>query len=265
METKAHQTLKRIAGEFLRLRGCRILAREVQCPLSRYRVDIAGYLDVRVAGDSGSGQAAVRRCEPRTIMIECKQSRGDFLRDAERIAPLLELREQYQRMGASIEEHRIKRCEPQLRRAGTSLFAELDEWDFAASRLAGYRRVLRRLRRLDEKIHGNTKFFLMARYRLADELYLAAPAGVVKPRELPAGWGLLECAPQQLRGDDVGECGADWADVPGLRIAVVAPAHAPRPAHRQRLLRNIAVAACRSWATADDQRASVSSAARAPA
>jgi hypothetical protein len=243
METKAHQRLKRIAGDFLRLRGCQILAGEVCCPISRYRIDVAGYLDTIVAGVTMDGNLVKRRCEPRTIMIECKQSREDFLRDAEQIAPLLDLREKYQGICASIQEHRIKRLEPQLRKAGTSLFAELDDWDFTASRLRGYRRVLRRLRRIDEKLHGETKFFLMARYRLADEMYLAAPSGVIKTRELPQGWGLLECDGDALRdieeGDrSNGEC--------GLRVAVAAPVHCARPAHRERFLRNIAAAACRA-------------------
>jgi hypothetical protein len=243
METKAHQTLKRMAGEFLRQRGCRIVAGEVQCPISRYRIDVAGYLDTELESVASDGSPLLRRCEPRTIMIECKQSREDFLRDAEQIAPLLDLREQYQRICASIQENRIKRLEPQLRRAGTSLFAELDEWDFNASRLTGYRRVLRRLRRIDEKLHGETKFFLMARYRLADELYLAAPHGVIKPRELPQGWGLLECADAPLR------CGGEGPLVNGElspHVAISAPIHCPKPVHRQRMLRNIAVAACRS-------------------
>ena len=232
METKAHLTLKRMAADFLRMRGCQILAGEVACPISRYRIDVAGYMDTVIEGVTADGNLAKRRCEPRTIFIECKQSREDFLRDAQQLAPLLDLREKYQRICASIEENRIKRLEPQLRKTGSSLFAELDEWDFSGSRLAGYRRVLRRLRRLDEKLHGETKFFLVARYRLADEMYLAAPPGLIKPRELPHGWGLLEASDQACT----------------MRIAVAAPIHACRPVHRHRLLRTIAAAACKySW------------------
>lgn len=230
METKAHQRLKRMAGDFLRLRGCQIFAGEVACPISRYRIDMAGYLDTVVESVTGDGNLVKRRCPPRTIMIECKQSRSDFVRDAQDIGPLLELRETYQRICASIEVNRIKRLEPQLRQSGSSLFAELDEWDFSASRLAGYRRVLRRLRRLDEQLHGETKFFLVARYRLADEMYVAAPRGMIRPREVPHGWGLLEAADDELH------------------IALEAPVHCCKPIHHQRLLRNIAAAACRqSW------------------
>ena len=70
-------------------------------------------------------------------------------------------------MRESIQEQRIKVEEPELRLAGSSLFAELDEWDFSASRLPSYRKVLRRLGRVDEQLYGETKFFQIARWQLA--------------------------------------------------------------------------------------------------
>jgi hypothetical protein len=69
----------------------------------------------------------------------------------------------------------------------------MDDWDFTASRLPSYRAVNRRLRRIDEQLYGQTKFFLMTQYRLADRMYIAAPRGMIRPGELPSGWGLLEC------------------------------------------------------------------------
>jgi len=113
--------------------------------------------------------------------------------------------------------------------------------------LPGYRKVLRQLRRIDEKIHGETKFFLMARYRLADQLYLAAPAGMIRPRELPSGWGLLECPVQLLEvdGNDVTEPSLKGCDV-ALMPTVPAPVHDSPDIRRHRLLRNIAVAASRN-------------------
>lgn len=140
----------------------------------------------------------------------------------------------------SIELQRIRQEEPQLRRAGSSLFAEMEEWDFAASRLPSYRRVLRRLRRLDEQIHGETKFFLIARYQLADRLYLAAPRGMIRPCELPRGWGLLECPTRCLERIDQ-EIRLD--EPPALRVRVEAAELRPRADFRMRLLRQIAVAA----------------------
>lgn len=241
METAAHLRLKKLALAFLRQQGCLAAMSEVRCPISRFRVDAVGYMDrPPLDQQPDSADRRMRPIEPKTIVIECKQSRSDFLRDSEVANELIALRTQMDRIRRSIEEYRIKREEPQLQQTGTSLFAELEEWDFASSRLPSYRKILRRLRRLDAKLHGETKFFLMARYRLADQLYIAAPQGVIRKCELPAGWGLLEC-PLHMLQESAESDGADQP--PMLRISVEAPFHASRPEYRTRFLRNIAVAA----------------------
>ncbi len=251
METNVHFKLKRFAAGFLRSRGCQITATEVRCPISRYRVDVAGYLDRLPSDDPASGplftgpHAGKRRprVDPRTVVIECKCSRSDFLRDHREADKLLAARDQLERMRHSIEERRVKLHEPHLRQSGTALFPELEVWDFSSSRLRGYRQVLRKIRILEEKLHGETKFFTIAHYRLADHLYLAAPRGLICRRELPRGWGLLECsrralvAPTVVSGDE-------------LRVVVMAPPQSSRPEHRLRLLRNIAMSACRKAETA---------------
>lgn len=281
METAAHFQLKRFAIGFLRHHGCQALATEVACPLSRWRVDVAGYLDtrpedvvrgfaplslreragVRAPRIEGASPAdsdfvdssclsakpqavALVRCEPRTILIECKQSRGDFLRDRTELERLLAERERLHAARVHLEENRIKACEPHLRQSGSALFQELETWDFASSKLNAYRKVLRELRQIEKHLYGQTKFCMIARYRLADRLYLAAPTGMLKPRELPAGWGLLECPRKWLQSppslfDLVGE--------PALRVAVIAPEQRSPRKFQLRLLRNIAVAA--TWAS----------------
>jgi hypothetical protein len=232
-----------MALAFLRGLGCEAVATEVRCPISRFRVDVAGYLDTLPPSEDGYQRGrGRRRCEPRTVLIECKRSREDFLRDGREADRLVAARDELDRIRRHIEEGRIKACEPHLRRSGTSLFPELEEWDFSASRLRGYRHLLRRMRRLEQKIHGETKFFMIARYRLADRLYLAAPRGMIQRRELPSGWGLLECSRRRLGPPAFAIDGAAGAP---LGIAVEAPKRASRPEHRIRLLRNIAVAACR--------------------
>jgi hypothetical protein len=228
VETSAHLQLKSLAVRFLRDLGGQAVATEVRCPIARYRVDVAGYLD-RPPQTRSNGRRG--RCEPSTALIECKQSRSDFLRDHREADRLLDLRDELERLRRHIEERRIKAHEPHLRRSGTSLFPELEVWDFAASRLRGYRQLVRKISSVEEQLHGETKFFVIARYRLADRLYLAAPRGMIRPRELPRGWGLLECSSR--RPDS------------GLRVAVEAPPQSTQPRHRVRLLRNIAVAASR--------------------
>ena len=232
MESSSHLELKYLAVGFLRDLGCRAVATEVGCPIARYRVDAAGYLD-REHDDPDRWRSPRSRpdpVDPRTVMVECKQSRGDFLRDSRERDRLLAERAELDRLRRGIEERRVKVHEPHLRQSGSALFPELEVWDFQASRLRGYRLVVRRIRRLERRLYGETKFFMIARYRLADRLYLAAPQGLIRRSELPAGWGLLE----QCR------------DGEPLRVSVEAPSMSTRPVHRLRLLRNIAVAASRT-------------------
>ncbi|MCH8153056.1 MAG: hypothetical protein IH830_11890 [Planctomycetes bacterium] len=258
METPAHQHLKSFAMGFLRGLGCQAVATEVRCPISQYRVDVAGYLDTVALGQRSQpsqrrragpavGIAEPRRsrrqrCDPRTIVIECKQSRADFLRDRREADRLLALRSELERIRRHIEERQIKVYEPHLRRSGSSLFPELEVWDFSASRQRAYRQVIQRIRRVERQLHGDTKLFTVARYQLADRLYLAAPRGIIRQRDLPSGWGLLECSQEWLREPGTA---SRRPNNPPLSITVEAPQHSSRPQHRLRLLRNIAVAACR--------------------
>ncbi len=237
METTTHLHLKHLAVGYLQAVGCRAVATEVGCPIARYRVDVAGYMDREQAETAQWTDASWRArpngtrkpADPRTVVIECKQTRSDYLRDCREADRLIAERAELARLQQGIEERRVKMHEPHLRRSGSALFPELEVWDFEASRLRGYRKVVRRIRRLERRLYGETKFFMIARYRLADRLYLAAPRGMIRRQELPAGWGLLECANR-------GEC---------LEVTLEAPAMSTRSVHRQRLLRNIAVAASR--------------------
>jgi len=247
METHAHQQLKRLAMVFLRECGCLAVAGEVRCPIARYRLDVAGYRDAQPREPRGDGAANGRlpgrrngRAPARTIIIECKQSREDFFRQRADRDALLSARHKLDRIRQSIEENRIKVMEPHLRRSDGALFSELEQWDFNDSRLPGYHAVLDRLSRIDTALHGGTKFSMIARYRLADRLYIAAPRAMIQPRELPPGWGLLECSQKFLEGIDA----QGTFDEPAtLSVRVPAPKRLSQDKFRQRLLRNIAVAA----------------------
>lgn len=235
MESATHRHLKRLAVAFLRERDCRIVATEVACPFSRYRIDVAGYGEIRDRGE--------RRVW--TAMVECKQSRSDFLRDARSADRLIRDRASLDRLRQAWEEKRLKPQEPELRRSGTALFAELEEWDFTASREPGYQRLLRRLRKIDAKLYGETKFCMAARYRLADRLYVVSPAGLLRRRDLPMGWGLLE-APRRALADD--DPNGDLFGESRLRMRVRSASHPSQEKFRQRLLRNIAIAASNATA-----------------
>ena len=247
METREHLGLKQLASAWLLSMGCRAVAHEVPCPIARFRVDAAGWAehDWRLGADPAAHTsifAAERAGDahraPRTVVVECKASRADFLRDDLRVDDLLAERERLLGRKAEIERDLIPVHEPHLKRAEGALFEESASWDFEKSRLLPYRRVLRQLAKLEERLHGQTKFNLIARWRLADELWILAATGVVKPREVPAGWGLAECSPAVLRR------GVEHALAMGtlpLRVIVQAPRHASPEHRRARILRNIAI------------------------
>ncbi len=252
METSAHRTLRQQSVRLMFQAGCAAAGTEVRCPIARHRVDAAGYLDP--VPRSAKAEEVYIRCSPhalrlargarpKTVIIECKQARSDFLTDSRSVDELLAERDRLLRVRAVLEEQIVKACEPHLRLSGSRLFPDLEEWNFAASRVGSYRAVLNDLRRLDERMHGESKFWLMAHYRLADWLYLAAPRGVIRPREVPPGWGLIEIDPdwKGLAGPGSANLEADEAP----RVRVPAPELTGKPDHRLRLLRNIAVAASR--------------------
>ena len=227
-ETIQHRELKRLAIEWLRRLGCCAVATEVRCPISRWRVDVAGWLD-----HSGG--------TPETIIIECKQARSDFLRDDANREELLRLRTHLEKRRAEVEETRVKPREPHLRESGSALFPELETWDFAASRVDSYRRILRELRQVEKRLHGETKFGLLAQYRLADRLYLFTPSGLIKKSEVPRSWGLLEASGMRLRHPMPLD-----AEAPLPMRERIPPVQLDAPEKRRvRLLRNIAIAASR--------------------
>lgn len=232
METPAHASLRADAVRFLFQFGCAAAATEIPCPISRFRVDAAGYLDPLPRGSEALA-GSWRGTTATTVIIECKSSRADFLRDSRRTPALLARRRELDAARACLEERIIRIAEPELRIGGSALFPELERWDFDRSRLASYRRVVAELRRTDHALHGQTKFWLLRHYKLSDFLYIAAPRGVLEPDEVPPGFGLLEPDPDPAPG------------APPLRVRLPAPALGASDVRRLRLLRNIASASSR--------------------
>ena len=228
METLDHRALKALALRWLWHAGCRAVALEVTGPIPRWRFDAAGWRHSKLQSEG--------------IVIECKQSRADFLRDNGSLSELFAERDRLRLRRAHIEETRIKVYEPHLRRTEPGLFEERSSWEFAHSRLADYRRVLVGLRKVDLALHGETKFCMMVRYRLADRCYLLCPQGMIRPRELPEGWGLLEC-PRHIARRAVRGMAASTLTIRETREAVPLVS---RPDRRDRLLRHIAAAASRA-------------------
>ncbi|MEY5033579.1 MAG: hypothetical protein RL354_2610, partial [Planctomycetota bacterium] len=146
----------------------------------------------------------------------------------------------------------VKVREGHLRVEGSSLFEELATWDLGQSKITAYRNVIAELEAIDQKVIAeleaidqklgiDTKFAQLARWRTADHLVVMTPAGLLRPREVPSGWGLVEVDPRALK--------KHWEPVAGDPLPCVtrvAPSHLGTPEPRRlRLLRNLAVAACR--------------------
>jgi len=187
----------------------------------------AGAVDLFGNPDRAPQPAAIRRCmgPVRTVLIECKASRADFLSDRADLADAAANHARLQRRRDRIREQLLPRWEPHLRRDGETLFRETDGWDAAGSKLASVRQADRDERLAREALASRVKFDKLAHWRLADRLYLCTAGGLLKAHEVPARWGWLEVTRGALR----------------LRRAAT-PLHSPDP-RRWRTVRNIQRAA----------------------
>jgi hypothetical protein len=94
-----------------------------------------------------------------------------------------------QRRRGILEKH-LRVHYPALR-MGDSLFAEFESHDFAAIEHRGYRRVLRELGALQNRLFDCTKFETLVRYRCANLFFLVVPNELFREAEIPIGWGAL--------------------------------------------------------------------------
>lgn len=211
-ESEGHAALKRLSLAWAQTHGFALCAPEVRVPRSGFRADVAA-----------CGQGEDARC----ALFECKQSRGDLLKDAQaessarsRLEELTRRRETLERL---LAEHH-----PDLRR-GEALWPEYDAWDFDRLEHPTYRRVIAELATAQRRVTRGTKFAKMFRYRCADYLYLVSEDGIFAEAEIPAGWGLLV-----RRADGALELKRKPVDL------------AASPAQRRALLEGIALAGTRA-------------------
>ena len=221
VESHQHHQLKRSAAVYARQQGYAAVACEVRCPISRYRADVAGF-----AGRPKPG---------RTIIIECKQSRADFIRDRRGAESLLRQRRQLLAEGRAMEAGQSLLFFGKTQGDQSLLFRH-SHWVSDKQR----DHVRQALMKVERALYGHAKFALMTRYCLADQLLIAAPTGMIAPLELPLGWGLLEFELSETVADD--RSPISW---PAPVLRVTAEQLACQAPMRQRMLANIAVAATR--------------------
>ena len=183
-ETAAHRELKRLALIWAQEHDYPLAALEISLPKSRYRADVVAYQPRR---DGTLGHTAV---------FECKQSRPDLRRD--------DCRSQEMRQRLETVYHRQQIIERNLRihyptlRCGETLFPEWDDFDFAAIKHRGYRRIVRELSALRNQLRDGRKFEKLTRYGCANLFYLVVPNDLMPAFEAPLGWGLLSASEGRL-------------------------------------------------------------------
>lgn len=175
-ETEAHRTLKRAALLWAQAHGYSACALEVSLPHCRYRADVAAYRPER----QGIG---------RTAIFECKQELCDLRRDSCNSAATRGRLELICRRREIIERN-LRVHYPALR-AGESLFAEFDRYDFPAIGHRNHNRVLREMGALQNRLFDCTKFEKLLCYRCANLLFLVVPEELFDEMLVPIGWGAL--------------------------------------------------------------------------
>jgi len=187
-ETTRHRELKALARLWAVEQGMTLAAAEVSFPHRRFRVDIAACCPERKV-PSRKTVASVARVLKGAAVFECKQVRGDLLRDnhrrhatAERLKALDSRRVDLE---ALLQLHL-----PHLAN-GESLFPEFDSYRLRPYRHDGYQKLMKTIETARAALKLKTKFDRLLQYRIANLHYLVVEESLVETHELPAGWGLL--------------------------------------------------------------------------
>jgi len=194
-ETEKHLTLKKLALAWARENGLSIGAREVSFPHRKFRVDVAACCVARKT-PSRKRADTLSSVLKAAAVFECKQVRGDLLRDNTRRLPTLArlktLEDRRTRLETLLQVHL-----PHLAN-GESLFPEFDSYRFRESPHVGYNRLVKHIAQAKRAVQDSTKFDRLFSYRLANLHYLVTEDGLVDPLELPEGWGLLTREEEKL-------------------------------------------------------------------
>jgi hypothetical protein len=200
-ESAEHMRLKALALQWAQASGYPIAAAEVTLPDLRCRIDVAAYRPGKVLTQSfdGAGQPRRRRWVPAlgaTAVFECKASRADYLRDSRSLTATAERLERLAARRVQYEEV-LKLYYPSIRN-GDTLFPEYETFEFERPGYEPYQRLIGEIRRLNARLHLNTKFEQLVSWKAANLHYVVTSPGLFRPHELPFGWGLLIANGQTL-------------------------------------------------------------------
>ena len=182
-ETLRHLDLKRLGLAWAQAHGYRVAAAEVSVPNLGVRLDAAAY---RPPAGAARGNTLGT-----TAVFECKQSRADFFKDsrcavcccAERLAEARRTAARFMRKACAAT---CRRCAMAIR-SFPSLTATAMK-----SRVTSHMTVwCEEMRTLAMRLHAQTKFAQLIRWKAANVHYLIAEEGIARPHELPFGMGAL--------------------------------------------------------------------------
>ncbi|EDY16296.1 hypothetical protein CfE428DRAFT_6199 [Chthoniobacter flavus Ellin428] len=212
-ESQTHRDLKRLALLWAQMNGFRIAAAEVSLPNHRVRMDVAAYKPQRVREARRDTRTDRERLVWKTAVgvtaiFECKASTTDFVRDARSMKATAErLQALHEKKGRAEQELCLHY--PSIRN-GDSLFQEYETLNFERPGYERYEKIIREIRRLSDRLHGNTKFDRLTKYGAANLFYVVAEPDIVSSHLLPCGWGLLE----RVGGDLLLKVKPHWYEVP---------------------------------------------------
>jgi hypothetical protein len=187
-ETPRHIGLKALAADWAFGQGLSFVAPEVSFPHRRFRVDVAACAPTRKV-PSRKLVTHLSSVLKAAVVFECKQVRGDLIRDNKRRALLSErlktLEARRRRLETLLHVHL-----PHLAN-GEALFPEFDSYRLREHSHAGYQKLLREIRIAKRGVLDGTKFDRLLSYRVANLHYLVAEEKLIEKHEVPTGWGLL--------------------------------------------------------------------------
>ena len=187
-EAPRHLGLKALAAEWAAGQGLLFVAPEVSFPHRRFRVDVAACAPTRKV-PSRKPVSHLSSVLKAAVVFECKQGRGDLIRDNKRRALLSDrlktLEARRLRLETLLHVHL-----PHLAN-GEALFPEFDSYRLREHSHAGYQKLLREIRVAKRGVVDGTKFDRLLSYRVANLHYLVAEEKLIETHEVPTGWGLL--------------------------------------------------------------------------
>lgn len=164
------------------------LALNVPTRLKKYQADIAASWSVARRNPIAGG--VYKLLHPKqTMVIECRNAVAQCWPDASRSKELFGDLSSLKQRFAKVKQC-IKSEEPQLKLDG-NLFDEFAEWDFDSTSNEEYHYLRKCIDEVNYAVYHGTYFERLHDAKLADLMYLAVPAELIKASEVAEGWGLL--------------------------------------------------------------------------